>query len=141
MSTSPASSDQKRHPALGWICIGIGSYIIGLASGILPVDPQSVYVPMSIFGLTGLIVFLGGVMILLGQKSRYNDLAAGVLLACFAIVGAWVSIFSSSDSIEGGLPFLSDQVNALIGRIIFGVGALLSGALSVYAFSLFWKKK
>jgi hypothetical protein len=52
----------------------------------------------------------------------------------FGVMGIWVSLFSSSEGFSGGLPFLSQDLNILIGRCLFGLGAIISFALSAWAF-------
>ncbi|MEE4161825.1 MAG: hypothetical protein V2I25_04895 [Woeseiaceae bacterium] len=58
-------------------------------------------------------------MILLAHHSRANDLLAGVVLMVFGIIGARVSLFSSSDGFSGRLPFLSRGLNTFVGRWMF----------------------
>ena len=76
-------------------------------------------------------------MILMGENSKYNSLGAAVILVCFALCGGWVAFFASPESIEGGLLFLSQEANGVLGKAVFGSGALISAALSMYAWRLF----
>ena len=140
MNASP-SDNEKTHPILGWLCIGIGTAILLVAIGVLPVDPDSVHAPYPIVGLCGIVLVFGGSMILMGDRSRYNSLAAAGMLVCFALVGGWAALIASPESIEGGLPFLPQGINAFLGKIIFGSGAVLSAALSVHALKSFWNGK
>jgi hypothetical protein len=73
-------------------------------------------------------------MILFANHSRANDLLAGVLLLLFGVLGTWVSALGSNDGFSGGLPFLTAELNIVVGRWAFGLGALICFALSVYAF-------
>jgi len=131
------SERQKTNPLFGWICIILGSAVLLIAFGVIPVDPSTVHAPYSILGLCGLVFVIAGIMILMGENSKYNSLGAAVILVCFALCGGWVALFASPESIEGGLPFLSQEVNGMLRKIVIGVGALISAALSVYAWRLF----
>lgn len=135
--SEPTSEHQKTNPLFGWMCIVLGSGVLLIAFGVIPVDPSTVYAPYSILGLCGLVFAIAGIMILMGENSKYNSLGAAAILVCFAICGGWVALFASPDSIEGGLPFLSQEVNGVLGKIVFGGGALISATLSVYAWRLF----
>ena len=131
------SEPQKTNPFFGWICIVLGSLVLLIAFGVIPVDPATVYAPYGILGLCGLVFVIAGIMLLMGENSKYNSLGAAVILVCFALCGGWVALFASPESIEGGLPFLSKEVNGIIGKAVFGGGALISAGLSVYAWKLF----
>ena len=139
MST-PSSANHKLPAILAWLCIGIGSYILLLATKVIPVAPQDVHVPMPIFFLVGLIFVFCGIMILLGQTSKYNDLTAALLLACFACIGAWISLLAPPEGIQGGLPFLPATTNAILGKTLIGLGSVLCMFLSAYAFKLYRRK-
>lgn len=111
----------------------LGLYPIAIAAGVLEVDPDSLNAPPWILALCGLVFVIAGCMVLLGQHGRINDILAALILLSFALVGAWVSLFSPAEGFSGGLPLLSRETNRLLGRVIFGLGALLSFSLFVYA--------
>ena len=73
-------------------------------------------------------------MVLVGRKSRINSLFAAIMCLGFSAVGFWVAIASDPDSISGGLPFVPQPVNAAIGKGLFGVGALITLGIAIYAF-------
>lgn len=132
-----SANPKKSHPVIGWLCVCIGTGILLIALGLIPVDPATVHAPYSVLGLCGVVFFLAGVMILLGENSKYNSLGASVMLICFAIIGGWATVFASTEGMRGGLPFLSDGINVLLGKSLFGFGALVCAALAVYAFKMF----
>ena len=135
MSRPPATN--HNHPAWGWLCIAIGLYPISLALGVVPVGDSSVNAPMWILASSGVAFVLGGCMVLLGQRSRLNNLLAALLCLVFASAGVWVALFSPPEGFSGGVPFLSNQSNVTLSRWVFGCGAGVSLAISVYAFRLF----
>ena len=124
------------HSRLAWGlgCIALGCYPISMALGWLPVDEADVMAPMWVVAMAGLAFVIAGAMILLANHSWTNDLLAGVLCLLFGITGTWVSLFSSSEGFSGGSPLLSDESNVMLGRWLFGIGALMCFAISAYAF-------
>jgi len=73
------------------------------------------------------------------SNSRISSLAGGVICLLLSAFGFYVVFFGSE--ISGGIPLLPDALNTLFGRIIFGLGALFTGGLSVYAFMEFFRNK
>jgi len=47
----------------------------------------------------------------------------------------------SGKPIEGGLPFLPESANSMIGMIAFSAGAIFTGLLGIYAIYEFFKKR
>jgi hypothetical protein len=76
-------------------------------------------------------------MAYLGRRSRANELMAAMLLLLFGAVGAWVSLFSPSEGFSGGIPFVPYESNVTLARVMFGIGALICFALSIWAFRRF----
>jgi hypothetical protein len=88
---------------------------------------------MTVLFLVALVLTIGGVMMIAGRDSRLNDFLAAVLLLGMSSIGSWVAFFGSADGISGGLAFLPSELNVGLGRILFGLGALLCLAMAVYA--------
>lgn len=88
---------------------------------------------MWVIASSGIVFLIAGCMIFLGNHSWGNDLLAGILCLVFGAVGTWVSLFSSSEGIAGGLWFLSADANVVLGRFLFGLGALACFAIAAYA--------
>ena len=134
MARDARSLSGRARLAYGAGCIALGCYPVALGLGLLPVDEADVHAPLWIIAGAGLAFVIAGFMILFAKHSRVNDLLAGILLLLFGITGIWVSLFSSSEGFSGGLPFLSRELNIMLGRGLFGLGALISFALCAYAF-------
>lgn len=115
-------------------CLLLGCYPIAVALGFIPVDDGELTAPRWIIAGAGLTFVVAGLMILFANHSRANDYLAGVLLLLFGALAMWVSVLSSEEGFSGGLPFLSPELNIVVGRWVFGFGALICFALSVYAF-------
>lgn len=133
MARDARSLSARARLVYGLGCIALGCYPLALSLGLLPVGETGFNAPLWVVAGAGFVFVIAGFMILLANYSRANDLLAGVLLLLFGIMGAWVSLFSSSEGFSGGLPLLSREANILLGRWLFGLGALISFAMCGYA--------
>lgn len=134
MARDVRSLSKGSRLAWGLICVAIGCYPIAIALGLVPVDPAEQMSPSWVVAGAGIAFVIAGLMILLANHTRANDLLAGVLCLLFAIMGAWVALFSSSEGFSGGWFFLSYEQNVALGRWVFGTGSLVSLAIAAYAF-------
>lgn len=116
------------------LCIVLGALPLSVALGLISVSEGQIHAPMWVVALSGIVFMIAGCMILLGNHSRANDVLAGVLCLLFGIVGIWVSLFSPDEGFSGGVPLLSNAANITLARWVFGGGALICFAISVYAF-------
>lgn len=119
---------------MGLVCIALGCYPLSIALGFLPIDEAKMMAPMWVVAMSGVVFIIAGGMILLGNHSWANDLLAGILCLLFGVMGAWVSLFSASEGFSGGVPLLGHESNVTLARWMFGIGALISFAISAYAF-------
>lgn len=120
----------------GWLFIVMGFAVMAFSLGLLPVDESMVGAPKWIVGIAGSIFAIAGLIMLLGEKSKINNLLAGCLLAGMGLIGGWVGLFGSDEGFSGGLPFLPDTVTISLARSVFGMGALICFLLAAYAFKL-----
>ncbi len=134
MARDIRSLSRRARIVYGIGCLALGCYPIAMALGYIPIDQAELAAPRWVIAGAGLAFVIAGFMILLANHSRANDLLAGVLLLLFCVMGTWVSLVSSDEGISGGLPFLPRELNVLVGRWVFGLGALISFALCIYAF-------
>ncbi len=81
--------------------------------------------------MAGLVFAAGGVALMLPPGSRVRMAMVAILVSGFAVLGAWVALTGSAETIEGGLFFLSRETNALLGRILFGLGSLISAVILI----------
>lgn len=133
MSQSWLSGERGRR-LLGVVAVLAGCAICATGLGLIPVDESSLHAPRAVLFLAGLIFVVAGAMELAGPDSRHNDLLASVLLLSMAAVGGWVALLGSAEGFSGGVPLLPLAANVLLARTLFGLGALLSGLLAVWAF-------
>jgi hypothetical protein len=126
------SINERRLAAA--LCTLCGALPIGIALGVIPVKPGTVRAPLSIVLFAGLLFWLAGASLLFGStRPRVNSLLAAIILALFAAIGAWVSLFGTSGAFGGGLPIVSHAANEWISRAMFACGALVCAGCSIYA--------
>ena len=120
------------------LCILLGLYPVSMAFGLI--DNSGMNAPAWVVACAGLVFIIAGVMLFFRNHARINNFLASLICFFFAAVGLWVALFSPTEEISGGLPFLSQQTNTMIGRWVFAGGAMISLALAWYAARLAFKK-
>lgn len=131
------SLGRKGKAILSIACVAIGVFIVLVAFDIVESEPGSKHAPDWVIGACGFVFFIAGLMVMIGEKSRFNDLMAAVLCVAFGAVAAWASLFGSDDGFSGGLPFVSYETNVKIARVVFGCSALVCFAISAWAMKRF----
>jgi hypothetical protein len=134
MADHTTTPGKRSRLTLGVVCVALGCYPLSIALGVFPVGNARAAAPMWVVGLSGFVFLIGGCMLILAEHARVNDLLAGVLCMIFAVIGAWVSLFGPGEAFSGGLTFLSHEQSVLLGRWVFGFGALISVSIAIYAF-------
>jgi len=119
--------------ALAFTGIVIGIVIMLAAMDIIPLDESRLHSPRFIFGLAGLAISATGGAHLFYDNKCVNAFCAAIILVCFARIGWWATMTTSKDNLGGGVPFVSREINVLIGKGIFGFGVLCSLMLMVWA--------
>ncbi|MDR9364657.1 MAG: hypothetical protein RI575_04935 [Balneolaceae bacterium] len=66
------------------------------------------------------------------KPPKWRSFLGGVICLVLSIVGFWVAFYG--EDIQGGIPFIVEAANQVIGRVVFGFGAVITGFLSVVAF-------
>ena len=133
MARDIRSLSARERLVYGIGCLAVGCFPIAIALGYIPIRQADTAAPRWVIAGAGFAFVIAGFMILLAHVSRANDFLAGVLLLLFGVMGMWVSVFSSDEGFSGGLPFLPPELNILVGRWVFGIGALICFAFCVYA--------
>jgi len=133
----------QRRPAKlwGWLCLVMGVMLILAAGGWIPAEQTPQQAPTIVLLITAVVIIIAGCMLLLDARQPLNDLLAALLLAGMGLIDAWAALFAPPGSISGGLPLLSSQANHTLGRLVFGLGALITWALAIYALRLYRKGK
>ncbi|MBO6522779.1 MAG: hypothetical protein JJ971_03055 [Balneolaceae bacterium] len=121
---------------MGLLFFGTGLFIILAAADIIPIDEDGLNAPRWVLALCGLVFSIAGIMIFLGEHSKWNNLFAAVLILAMGGIGAWIALFGASENLSGGIPLLSDSANTFLARWIFGAGALVCFAIALHAIRL-----
>ncbi len=112
-----------------------GGAILAVAAGLITVDPDSIHASRWVIGLIGLVFLSGGVAVLApSDNSVVGQMAAAIIVLGMGTTSAWVALFGSGDHMSGGIWFLSHNVNVALGRVMFGLGALMCFAIAAWAF-------
>ncbi len=107
---------------------------MAVAAGVVPIEPDPGDAPPFIIGLAGFVFVAAGGAFMVDGGSAARALWSMLILASLAGIGLWVAFYGDSESISGGLPFLSQEVNAMLGKWMFGFGALITLFMVVLAF-------
>ncbi|MDR3377947.1 MAG: hypothetical protein P4M10_04630 [Verrucomicrobiae bacterium] len=102
---------------------------LSLADQEIPLQWKGV---MALFFVWGVWMFVAG-LFNIDHDSALSSFAGSIITACFAVV-AWVFAWRQKTSGSGGLPFLPDAWNQIIGRLVLALGGLLL-AIAAVAFS------
>ncbi|MCG2587159.1 hypothetical protein [Rhodohalobacter sulfatireducens] len=66
------------------------------------------------------------------KPPKWRSFLGGVICLGLSIVGFWVAFYG--EDIQGGIPFIAEAANQVIGRVVFGIGAVITGLLAIVAF-------
>ena len=128
----------NRHIAMALLCMALGGMLLLVAGGFFIDNPDQQNAPDFVIAMCGSAFIVAGCMILVGRRSRFNDLLAAILCLLFGATGAWVALFSPSDGFSGGLPLISSEANIRLARWVFGLGSLVCFALAAWALKRFF---
>ncbi len=119
------------------VVIACGGYALLAASSVIPVQTAN-GTPLWVLGLVGVIFVIAGIMIFLRNYSRALDLFAAIMLASFTLISGWITFHASSEGFSGGVPFLPNDMNVSLARVMFGIGTLLCFGIFLYALKRFF---
>jgi hypothetical protein len=122
------------------VTAGFGLYFSLIGIGVLPVPggPKNLHGPLWIMLAAGVVFLLGGIAVVLqdaagadldtGELPRdaarwvrvAQDLIGVTIFACFGLIGSWIAFGPGDRAFSGTF-----AVGATLGRIVFGIGALI----------------
>lgn len=136
-------SGRSVPPWLPILCIGAGVPVLLLALDIIPLDPSKVHAPRWVLFSAGLMfAFAGLIMSLVPLRFEYPALymfACSLMCTTFFLVGAWVALFATGIQGAIGPIVVTGPAADLMGRVIFGFGALLLGFLTAFSWRQWWR--
>ncbi|MFH1845670.1 MAG: hypothetical protein ABIF77_20995 [bacterium] len=113
----------RRTAAIVLTLLGVA--IILLSAGVIPLEPDSLNVPLWILTVIGVLLLSAGLSAFLPSNSASANAFIAVTLALFALVLTWVSLWGDSRAFSGGIPLLPGSVNVVLARVVFGSLALV----------------
>lgn len=125
------------------MAFGTGIFAVLVGLGIIPTDEDTQNAPPGLIIGVGMAFICAGGALVFRKKPRVNAAFAALILAVFTGTGLWISFYAEPSSIQGGIPFMPQGFNDKLGRVMFGGGALICGALCKVALwqALGWDKK
>lgn len=72
------------------------------------------------------------------KPAKWRPLLGGIICLGLSVTGFWVAFYG--EDIQRGIPFIAEATNQMIGRIMFGGGAVITGLLSIVAFRELFNK-
>jgi hypothetical protein len=144
---------EPASPGIRLLCglaaIGMGLFLVLFGLGVVPMRPRTGDAPLWIAVVAGIAFVLGGISVAVGAihgVSETGDLPEdaswwmrlfyyliGVAVAgALASIGTWVAFGAGPRTFSGtGMFMPSLEVNAMIGRIMFGIGAVLAWLITI----------
>lgn len=125
------------------VAFGTGIFAILAGLGIIPTDEGTQKAPPGLIIGIGMAFICAGGALVFRKKPRVNAAFAAFILAVFTGTGLWISFHAEPGSIQGGIPFMPKGFNDKLGRVMFGGGSLICGAMCKVALwqALGWDKK
>ena len=128
----------------GLLAVGLGLFMVLIGMGIVKPDPRSMNGPLWIATCAGLVFMLAGLSVAIGalngvsatgelprdsgwwMRLLYYVLGFGAC-AGLALIGSWVAFGPGARSFSGsGMMFAPRDWAELLGRVIFGLGAVVT---------------
>ena len=131
---------------IGLIAGGAGLFFVLVGLGVVPPPggKKALHAPLWVVFCAGLTFLLGGGAILLhllsGAKPTDDDfppdapswmrlvryLAMVAIFGSFALIGSWVAFGPGDREFSMSTPFFSGPANEVVGRLAFGIGAIIT---------------
>jgi hypothetical protein len=121
-----------------------GLWLVLVGCGVLPIPggPRNLHGPLWIATAAGLAFLLAGLAVLLqvwGRADASGELPAGApfwtrvvqyligvaIFGCFAVMGSWIAFGPGLRGFSGTFMFFGHSTNEIIGRCMFGLGAVI----------------
>jgi hypothetical protein len=133
----------------GLLAVAMGLFLLLFGLGVVPMKPRAGDAPLWIASAAGIAFMLAGVSIAVGAihgVSETGELpkdtgwwmrlfyyAIGLVIAAsLAIIGSWVAFGPGPRAFSGtGMFLFSPEANAMVGRIVFGLGAVLTWLITI----------
>jgi hypothetical protein len=117
---------------VAFLCLLGGIAACAASLGLLPEDYVVFEAPRRVvFGLGAVAVLLG--FLLLARDHRASDAVMTIFLLSLAAFAGWLTFYAPDGTIERYLPFLPSEVNDALARLLFGLGAVATFGIAIWA--------
>lgn len=142
----PPCSSKTGVPVPAWLPLllfAAGTAVVLLAVGMIPVEPEKITAPRWVILSAGLMFTLAGVVMRLmpyrHEHPAWYMCTCSLMCTMFFLVGAWAACCAAGVQGSIGPVLLTGPAADWLGRVIFGLGALLLGFLSLYSWRQWWR--
>ena len=97
--------------------------------------------PRFMLAFVGFIFLLVSIMVHIGKRERLNNFLASVLIFVMGLMFGWISLFGKESGFSGNGILISYITNLPVGRIMFGIGSIVSFIIAIVAFRMFLNQK
>jgi len=142
--SEPATGTPKATATIGIAAGAVGLYFVLVGMGVLPIPggTGNLHAPLWTVLCAGLVFLLGGAAVVLQALGGANDrgefptdapswlhvaqyLIGLAILASLGAIGSWIAFGPGERAFSGSFFFFSEDNHAAIGRIAFGIGAII----------------
>lgn len=124
------------HLVFGLFFVGIGAFILCVATDVIHADPGTIHAPRWVLGLCG-AAFAGAGLSVIGHRWAVVRIASlSLVLLGLGGVAAWAAVLAPAEGWSGGIPFAPDSVNVGLARGLAGFGALMCFGMLVYGWRI-----
>jgi len=117
---------------VAFLCLVGGIAVCAASLGLLPEDYVIFEAPRTVvFGAGAVSVLVG--FLLLARDHRASDTVTSILLLSLAAFAGWLTFYAPDGTIERYLPFIPTEVNDALARMLFGLGAVATVGMAIWA--------
>lgn len=114
------------------LCLVGGIAACAASLGLLPEDYVIFEAPRRVVFGAGAVSVLFGFM-LLARDHRASDAITSIVLLSLAAFSGWLTFYAPEGTIERYLPFIPASVNDALARLLFGLGAVATFGIAIWA--------
>ena len=132
--------------ALGLLVMAMGGFFFGIGLGVVPVPEESIHAPRWVIAAAGLAFLFAGVAVVQQafQIEKFKYVPGLAIVLALAAVANWVAFGPGDRSGEGTLTVVGIAIpvsSDLVGRIVFGFGAVAIDLLLVVGLVHWFRNK
>lgn len=117
---------------VAFLCLVGGIAVCAASLGLLPEDYVIFEAPRPVvFGAGAVSVLFG--FLLLARDHRASDAVTTIFLLSLAAFSGWLTFYAPDGTIERYLPFIPTEVNDALARMLFGLGAVATVGIAIWA--------